>query len=121
MKMCLHATLALILLSSGSSLALAAPPRLGGPLVDGSVVRVQGCGVHFFIAYGNTFELAEWLGGDPVRETEVLQTTDSTTTFEREGRLTVTDLATGRTVDVYIDKALMNRTEFDRTIALTCH
>jgi hypothetical protein len=101
--------------------AIAAPPRLGGPLVDGSVIRTQGCGAHFFIAFGNTFALAEWIGGDPVRDTEVLQTTDSVSSFEREGRMTVTNLATGRTVDLFIDKALMNNAEFTRLVAQTCH
>ncbi len=86
----------------------ATPPRLGGPLVDGSVVRAQGCGPYFFIVYGNEYSLAQWLGGAPVRETEVLQTTDDQASFEREGRMTANDLATGRPVELFIEQALLN-------------
>jgi hypothetical protein len=96
------------------------PPRLGGPLVDGSVVRTRGCGSHFFIAYRDEFALASWLGGEPVREGDVLQGADDLTSFEREGRMTFTNLATGRTVDVVIEKALLNRTDYSRTIGQVC-
>jgi hypothetical protein len=96
------------------------PPRLGGPLVDGSVVRARGCGSHFFIAYHEEFALAEWLGGEMVREGDVLQATDDQGSFEREGRMSFTNLATGRTVDVVVEKALMNRADYLKTFGLVC-
>jgi hypothetical protein len=97
-----------------------AQQRLGGPLVDGSVVRARGCGTHFFIAYRDEFALAEWVGGDMVRENEVLQAIDDKGSFEREGRMTFTDLATGRTIDLVIEKALLNRADYSRTVARVC-
>jgi hypothetical protein len=100
--------------------ALSAPPRLGGPLVDGSVVRVRGCGVHFFISYHDQYQLAEWLGGEYVKEGDVLVAADDTASFEREGRATFTDLATDRTVDIFIEKALMNRQDFSRKARQVC-
>lgn len=112
------ALLPLLLIGTGTTVGA---PRLGGQLVDGSVVRTKGCGIYFFIAYGNTFALAEWLSGDPVRDTEILQTTDGTSSFDHEGRMTVTNLATGRTLDLFIDKALMNNAEFSRSAAKYCH
>jgi hypothetical protein len=96
------------------------PPKLGGPLVDGSVVRARGCGSHFFIAYHEEFALAEWLGGEMVREGDVLQATDDQGSFEREGRMSFTNLATGRTVDVVVEKALMNRADYLKTFGLVC-
>lgn len=96
------------------------PPRLGGPLVDGSVVRARGCGSRFFIAYHEEFVLAEWLGGEMVREGDVLQGAGDSGSFEREGRMTFTNLATGRTVDVVIEKALMNRADYMKTFGLVC-
>jgi hypothetical protein len=95
--------------------------RLGGPAIDGSVTRATGCGNYFFIVYANQFAMAEWLGGDPVRETEVLQTVDDQGSFEREGRETVLDLATGRTVDIMIDQALMNQTDYQKAASKVCH
>jgi hypothetical protein len=96
------------------------PPRLGGPLVDGSVVRARGCGSHFFIAYRNEYALAAWLGGEMVKENDVLQTTDDQANFEREGRMTLTNLATGRAVDIVIEKALMNRADYSTTSRQVC-
>jgi hypothetical protein len=116
-----------ILVSAAALLPLLSPvaafgqPRLGGPLIDGSVTRARGCGNYFFIVYGNQFALAEWLGGDPVRDNEVLQTLDDQGSFEREGRETVLDLASGRTVDIMIDQALMNQTDYQRTVKKICH
>ena len=96
------------------------PPRLGGPLVDGSVVRARGCGSHFFIAYREEFALAEWLGGEMVKDGDVLQGNDDQVSFEREGRMTFTNLATGRTVDVVIEKALLNQADYSRTVGQVC-
>lgn len=96
------------------------PPRLGGQLIDGSVIRTRGCGSHFFIAYHDLYALASWLGGEMVQEGDVLQGVDDSTSFEREGRMTFTNLATGRTVDVVIDKALLTRADLGRTLAQYC-
>jgi hypothetical protein len=96
------------------------PPRLGGPLVDGSVIRTRGCGSHFFVAYRAEFALAQWLGGEMVKDGDVLEGSDDQANFEREGRMTFTNLATGRTVDVVIEKALLNRADFTRTAAQVC-
>jgi len=96
------------------------PPALGGPLVDGSVVRAKGCGSRFFIAYGAEYALAQWLGGEMVRDGDVLAATDDTVSFEREGRMNFLNLATGRTVDLVIEKALMNLADFRRTVAHVC-
>jgi hypothetical protein len=96
------------------------PPRLGGPLVDGSVIRTVGCGSHFFVAYRAEFALAEWLGGEMVKDGDVLEGTDDQASFEHEGRWTFTNLATSRTVDVVIEKALLNRADFLRTVAQVC-
>ena len=102
------------------SLPAAAQHRLGGPTVDGTVIRVRGCGSHFFVQYHDAFALAEWLGGDMVREDEVIQSTDDTASLEREGRMTFTDLATGHPVDFVVEKALMSRADFTRTVAQYC-
>jgi hypothetical protein len=96
------------------------PPRLGGPLVDGSVVRTRGCGSHFFIAYREEYALAEWLGGEMVNDGDVLQGSDDQVSFEREGRMTLTNLATGRTVDVVIEQPLMNPADYSRTVGQVC-
>ena len=96
------------------------PPRLGGPLVDGSVVRARGCGSHFFIAYREEFALAEWLGGEMVNDGDVLQGSGDQVSFEREGPMTFTNLATGRTVDIVIEKALMNQADYSRTVGQVC-
>ena len=96
------------------------PPRLGGPLVDGSVTRARGCGSHFFIAYREEYALAEWLGGEMVNDGDVLQGSDDQVSFEREGPMTFTNLATGRTVDVVIEKALMNQADYSRTVGQVC-
>ena len=96
------------------------PPRLGGPLVDGSVVRAHGCGSRFFIAYRAEFALAQWLGGEMVKDGDVLQGVGDQVSFEREGRMIFTNLATGRTVDVVIEKALLNRSDYARTAARVC-
>jgi hypothetical protein len=95
--------------------------RLGGPLIDGSVTRASGCGIYFFIVYANQFAMAEWLGGEPVRDNEVLQTVDDQGSFQREGRETVLDLATGGTVDIMIDQALMNQSDYQKTQNKVCH
>ncbi len=55
-----------------------------------------------------------------VQEGDVLQGVDDSTSFEREGRMTFTNLATGRTVDVVIDKALLTRADLGRTLAQYC-
>jgi hypothetical protein len=102
------------------SAALTAPPRLGGPLIDGSVLLRRNCGSHFFIAFQDEYALAEWLGGDMVKDGDVLQTTDDQSSFQREGRMTLLDLATGRTIDVVIEQALMNRTDYTRTVSKVC-
>ena len=102
------------------SIGFAAPPRLGGPLVDGSVILTRGCGSHFFIAYHDEYVLAEWLGGEMVKDGDVLQTTDDQTSFEREERMLLLNLATGRTIDVMIEHALMNRSDFARTAGKVC-
>lgn len=94
--------------------------RLGGPLVDGTVVRARGCGSHFFIAYHNTYALGEWLGGDMVRENEILVSSNDNDSLEREGRMTFTDVATGRPIDFVIEKALMSPADFARTEAEMC-
>ncbi len=96
------------------------PPRLGGPLVDGTVIRTRGCGSHFFIAYHDEFALALWLGGEMVKEGDVLQGVDDQTTFEREGRMTFTNFATGHTIEVVIEKALLNRADYSKTFASVC-
>jgi len=96
------------------------PARLGGTLIDGSVVRAHGCGSHFFIAYHEEFALAEWLGGEMVKELDVLQINGDQVSFEREGRMSFTNLATGRIVDVVIEKALMNQADFSRTVGQMC-
>jgi hypothetical protein len=96
------------------------PARLGGPLVDGSVIRTRGCGSHFFITYRQVFVLAEWLGGDMVKDGDVLQGIDDQVSFEREGRMTFTNLATGRTIDVAIEKTLMNHADYSRTAGQVC-
>jgi hypothetical protein len=98
----------------------AAPPRLGGPLVDGSVVRTRGCGNHFFITYHNEFALAEWMGGEMIKDGDVLQASGDQMSFEREGRMTLTNLATGGTVDVLIEQALMNQADYGRTVQRVC-
>lgn len=96
------------------------PPRLGGPLVDGSVTRARGCGSHFFIAYRNSFSLAEWLGGEMVKENDVLQGIGDQASFEREGRMTLTNLATNGIVEVVIEKALLNHADYSRTARQVC-
>jgi hypothetical protein len=120
----LRATLAAISLLTASLLAPrpghTAPPRLGGPLVDGSVLVRNGCGPRFFIVYQDSYALAEWLGGDMVKDGDVLQTTDADSSFLREGRMTLLDLATGRTIDIVIEQALMNRTDFARVASRVC-
>jgi hypothetical protein len=98
----------------------AAQHRLGGVLVDGSVVRVHGCGSHFFIAYRNEYDLAEWLGGEMVRENDVLQLADDQGGFEREGRVTLTNIVTGRQIDIMIEKALMNTNDYAATVGQLC-
>lgn len=111
----------LVALAQGTLVASAeAQHRLGGPLVDGTVVRTRGCGSHFFIAYHNEFVLAEWLGGDMVRENEVLQSSDDTASLEREGRMTFVDLATGRPIDFQVEKALMNLADYAKTVGEVC-
>jgi hypothetical protein len=94
--------------------------RLGGPLVDGSVIRTRGCGSHFFIAYRDEFALAEWLGGEMVRENDVLQANGDQESFEHEGRVTLTNLVTGRTIDLVIEKALMNHADYSKTVGKIC-
>jgi hypothetical protein len=96
------------------------PARLGGPLVDGSVTRARGCGSHFFIGYRDEFALAEWLGGEMVRENDVLEANDNQMSFEREGRMTLTNRATGRTVDLVIVHALMNHADYSRAVRQVC-
>jgi hypothetical protein len=96
------------------------PPALGGPLVDGSVVRAKGCGSRFFIAYQAEYALAQWLGGEMVKDGDVLAATDDSVSFEREGRMNFMNLATGRTVDVVIEKALLNLADFKLTVAQVC-
>jgi hypothetical protein len=103
-----------------SHVLLAAPPRLGGPLVDGSVVRTRGCGTHFFIAYRNEYALAEWLGGEMVKDGDVLKVNDDQMSFEREGRMTLTNLATGLTIEVVIEQALMNNADMSRAAGKVC-
>jgi hypothetical protein len=97
------------------------PPRLGGPLVDGSVTRSRGCGSHFLIAYRDEYALLEWLGGEMPRDGDVLQGVDDQTSFEREGRATLINLATGATLEVMIAKALLNRADYTKTVAQFCH
>jgi hypothetical protein len=109
-----------MLLCSGACTAALGQHRLGGPLIDGTVVRVRGCGSHFFIAYHNAYALAEWLGGDMVRENEVVRSLNENDSLEREGRMTFTDVATGRPIDLVIEKALMSAPEFARTQAQVC-
>lgn len=99
---------------------VAAPPRLGGPLVDGSVIRTLGCGSRFFITYHDEYAQAQWLGGEMVKDGDVLQVTDDQMSFDREGRMLLLNLATGRTVDVVIEKALMNRSDYSRTASKVC-
>jgi hypothetical protein len=94
--------------------------RLGGPVVDGSVIRTRGCGSHFFIAYRDEFVLAEWLGGEMVRENDVLKANGDQESFEREGRITLTNLVTGRTIDIVIEKALMNHADYSKTVGKVC-
>jgi hypothetical protein len=117
MKRCMSLFAAALLMSY---VALAAPPRLGGPLVDGSVIRTRGCGSHFFIAYHDEYALAEWLGGEMVNDGDVLQATDDQMSFDREGRMLLLNLATGRTVDVVIEQALMNRSDYSRIAGKVC-
>jgi hypothetical protein len=100
--------------------ALAQQPKLGGVLVDGSVIRVRGCGSHFFIVYHEEFALAQQLGGDMVREAELLQLESDQTSFEREGRMTATNLTTGREVDFVIERALMNFSEYNSVAGQVC-
>jgi hypothetical protein len=100
--------------------AAVAQPKLGGVLIDGSVIRVRGCGSHFFIAYHEEFALAELLGGDMVRESELLQLPADQGSFEREGRMTATNLATGRQVDFVIEKALMNTNDYNAMVGQVC-
>ena len=94
--------------------------RLGGPVVDGSVIRTRGCGSHFFIAYRDEFVLAEWLGGEMVRENDVLKANGDQESFEREGRMTFMNLVTGRTIDLVIEKALMNHADYSKTVGKVC-
>lgn len=96
------------------------PPRLGGPLVDGSVVRTRGCGSRFFIVYRDEYVLAQWLGGEMVKEGDVLQGVDDQTSFEREGPMIFTNLATGRTIDVVVEKVLLNRADYARSTGQVC-
>lgn len=103
-----------------SAKVLAVPPLLGGPLVDGSVVRTRGCGAHFFIAYRDEFVLAEWLGGEMIKDNDVLQITDDRSSFEREGRITLTNLTTGGSVEAMIEQALMNRAAYTRLVGQVC-
>jgi hypothetical protein len=110
-----------MLMCAGACTPALGQHRLGGPLVDGTVVRVRGCGSHFFIAYHNNYVLAEWLGGDMVRENEILQSSNENASLEREGRMTFTDATTGRPIDLVIEKALMSPAEFARTEAQVCH
>jgi hypothetical protein len=49
-----------------------------------------------------------------------LQTTDDQSSFEREGRMTLLDLATGTTIDVVIEQALINRAAYNRTVSQVC-
>ncbi len=112
--------LAAALLAPPALSAPPTPPRLGGPLVDGSVLLGHGCGSHFFIVYKDLYALAEWLGGDMVKNGDVLQTTDDQSSFEREGRMTLLDLATGTTIDVVIEQALINRAAYNRTVSQVC-
>jgi hypothetical protein len=95
--------------------------RLGGPLIDGSVVRAAGCGSHFFVAYRDDYALADWLGGTMVRENEVLQSTSPNGgNFEREGIATMNNLTTGKPITFVIVKALIQRTEFEALINKFC-
>jgi hypothetical protein len=103
-----------------ASFSVAAQHRLGGPAIDGTVVRVRGCGNHFFVQYHNSVALAEWLGGEMVRENEVIQSTDDNASLEKEGRMTFTDLATGRPVDFVVEKALMNPADYAKTQGEVC-
>jgi hypothetical protein len=96
------------------------PPRLGGPLVDGSVTLAHGCGTRFFIAYRDVYALAQWLGGEMVQDGDVLQGVDDQASFEREGRMIFVNLATGNTVEVVIEKALMNHADYTKTVAMVC-
>jgi len=101
-------------------IASSAPPRLGGPLIDGSVVRVHGCGSYFFVSYENEYDLVEWIGGEPVKEGDVLEPIDDASNLEREGRGTFTNRATGRTIDVVIDRALMNGRDYSLNVGKYC-
>jgi hypothetical protein len=111
---------ALIAFGATSTALVNAQHRLGGPLVDGSVIRFNGCGNYFFVAYRNEYALAEWIGGDMVRESEVLQATDDTSSFEREGRMSFTNTASGKLVDVIIERALLNQTDLSQLIHRYC-
>src|ERR1700722_15781749 len=51
---------------SATARAADTPPRLGGPLIDGSVIKARGCGSHFFVVYGSSYLQAQWLGGEIV-------------------------------------------------------
>jgi hypothetical protein len=110
----------LALVLGGASGGVDAQHRLGGPLVDGTVVRARGCGSHFFVIYHQEYALAEWLGGDMVRENEVLQSTDPGASLEREGRVTFVDLATGHPIDFVIEKALMSPAEYAQAQGQVC-
>jgi hypothetical protein len=95
-------------------------PRLGGPTVDGSVVRTAGCGAYFIVTYHSEYALAQWVGGQMVRDNDVLEGHGDLTSFEREGPMTFTNLSTGQTIDVVIEKTLMNQAELSQAEARYC-
>lgn len=60
------------------------------------------------------------MGGEMVQDLDVLQVTDDVSTFEREGRMTVTNLVTGRPLEIVIEQALMNQSQFAQKVIETC-
>jgi hypothetical protein len=95
-------------------------PRLGGPLIDGSVTRAHGCGSHFFVIYRDEYALAEWLGGQPPIEGDVLEGIDDQQSLERVGRMTFVDLATRNTMEFVIEKTFLNRADYSKTVRQVC-
>ncbi len=55
-----------------------------------------------------------------VQDNDVLQVTDEGSSFQREGPMTVTNLVTGRNVQIVIEQSLMNQSQFARKVDEIC-
>ena len=113
--------LLVLALTLGAGAEAQTPRKLGGPVIDGSVVIVDGCGEKFFIAYQGTYALAQRLNGEMVKREDVLQgVATQQGSFDREGRMEVTDLTTGKTLQINIENAMLSQSAVHNLAGEVC-